>query len=516
MHNAKLAPSVSVRPVRGAFTRCRSCVLALIAATAVAAGCTQPASAKRDPVTLRIGVASPKTGARTGGGVQGFIGNLLSESLVNIKWDGRPLARLASEWTWSTDGLTLDLRLHDPLQFHDGTPVDSAYVKGSLERVFKASPYVSYQSVIAVEAPEKDLVRIKLSRREALLLADLANSSVAHPKDPNIGLGPFKLLTRTPKTRLAAFDQYYRDRPSVDFVEVEEYEEQRSAWAALMRGELDAVHEISPGAIDFVEAEGQTTVRTFPFMAPYYIQLVFNVRHPILKNAEVRQALSYAVDRQAVIDLGLNRQGVVAEGPIWPFHWAYSTAQKAYTHNAEAATLRLDSAGFRMRPATTPGHMPSRFQLRCLTVAKESRFERIALVLQKQLYEIGVDLQIEALTMDEIFKRLASGDFDTILIQRASGRSLGWTYMTFHSTKMPTGYAAADGVLERLRGTTTDGEARTAVSDLQQILHNDPPAIFIAWPKVTRAVSAKFQVPDEAGRDVMSSLWQWRPGDSPR
>jgi peptide/nickel transport system substrate-binding protein len=485
----------------------------LLSAAAVAVSCTQPASAKRDPVTLRIGVASPKTGARTGG-VQSFIGNLLSETVVGIAWDGRPLSRIATP-AWGPDGLTLDLRLHEKLQFHDGMPVDSAYIKSHLERVFKVSPSVSYKSVISVEVPEKDLVRIKLSRRESLLLSDLANSSIDHPKDPNIGLGPFKLLTRTPKVRLAAFDQYYRSRPSVDFVEVEEYEEQRSPWAALMRGELDAVHEISPAAVDFVEAERQTTFRTFPFMGPYYIQLVFNVRHPILKNAAVRQALSHAVDRQAIIDLALNRQGVVAEGPIWPFHWAYSTAQKAYAHNTEAATLRLDSAGFPMKPAVQ-GQMPSRFRLRCLTVAKESRFEKIALVLQKQLYEIGVDMQIEALTTDEMVKRLKIGDFDTILIQRASARSIGWTYSTFHSTQMPIGYSAADQVLDRLRSTTSDAEVRTAVSDLQQIFHDDPPAIFIAWPKVTRAVSAKFEVPTDGGPDVVSSLWNWRLADPPR
>ena len=205
----------------------------------------------------------------------------------------------------------------------------------------------------------------------------------------------------------------------------------------------------------------------------------------------------------------------MAEGPIWPFHWAYSTAQKAYAHNTEAATLRLDSAGFPMRPATQ-GQMPSRFRLRCLTVAKESRFENIALVLQKQLYEIGVDLQIEALTTDEMVKRLSVGDFDTILIQRASARSLGWAYSTFHSTRMPIGYSAADQVLDRLRSTANDGEVRTAVSDLQQIFHDDPPAIFIAWPKVTRAVSVKFQVSDEGGPDVLSSLWRWRFADPPR
>jgi hypothetical protein len=54
------------------------------------------------------------------------------------------------------------------------------------------------------------------------------------------------------------------------------------------------------------------------------------------------------------------------------------------------------------------------------------------------------------------------------------------------------------------------------VGDLQQILHDDPPAIFIAWPKVTRAVSAKFDVSAERGRDVMGGLWQWKLAETPR
>ena len=47
-----------------------------------------------------------------------------------------------------------------------------------------------------------------------------------------------------------------------------------------MRGEIDAVHELSPSAAEFMEAEGQSTVHTFPFIAPYYIHLVFNQRTP--------------------------------------------------------------------------------------------------------------------------------------------------------------------------------------------------------------------------------------------
>ena len=80
-------------------------------------------------------------------------------------------------------------------------------------------------------------------------------------------------MTLGRRTRLAAFDDFYRGRPQIDFLEIEGFEEQRASWAALMRGQIDAVHEISPTAIDFVQAEGQTNVRTFPFMRPYYVRL---------------------------------------------------------------------------------------------------------------------------------------------------------------------------------------------------------------------------------------------------
>ena len=158
--------------------------------------------------------------------------------------------------------------------------------------------------------------------------------------------------------------------------------------------------------------------------------------------------------------------------------------------------------------------MPARFRLKCLTLAKDTRYEKIALILQKQFYEIGVDMEIEALPVRELISRLGSGKFDLVLMERTSGRSLAWTYLSFHSSQNPAGYTAADKVLDHLRQTTANAGVRTAVSDLQQIFHDDPPAIFIFWPKVARVVSSKFVVPDEGGKDVMSRFWLWRPATS--
>ena len=150
-------------------------------------------------------------------------------------------------------------------------------------------------------------------------------------------------------------------------------------------------------------------------------------------------------------------------------------------------------------------------------VAKDSTYEKIAIVLQKQLYEIGVDMEVEALSISELGNRISTGDFDAILAERTSGRSLVWTYLTFHSSK-GFGYQAADKVLDRLRLASSDGEVRAAVSDLQQVIHDDPPAIFFAWPTVARVVSSKFQVlddsgrpvPEDSGRDVIGTLRQWK------
>jgi peptide/nickel transport system substrate-binding protein len=481
------------------------------------ASCSQTPQAKPSavPSTLRIGVAGNAPGAS----FRSFLSAFLFDSLVGIGWDGRPMKRVVSEWTLSEDQRELHLKLRPHLQFHDGTPIELPFFKTSLEtQLRKKQPTginVSFSSVVGVEIGKHDDVVIKLSRPEAFLLTDLANLSLTHPTKPDIGLGPYRLLERGDgKTRLGAFDNYYQGRPNIDVIEAEEFQEQRGSWAALMRGQIDAVHEITPGAMQFVEAEGQTRVHTFPFTRPYYFQLVFNVRHPILKNPAVRQALSYGVDRQAVIDSGFNGQGTVAEGPIWPYYWAYSTPPKSYTHNVEAATLRLDSAGLRVKPS--PGHMPSRLRITCLTLAKDQRYEKIALVLQKQFYEIGVDMAIETLSGKDLVTRLESGDFETILIERTSGRSLAWTYAFFHSSMSKRGYTAADDILDVMRTTTDEAKIRTAVSDLQQIFFENPPGVFIAWPRVARVVSNKFVVPEEKGRDVMSSLWQWRPAEPTR
>ena len=477
------------------------------------------------PTTLRIGVALLGRGIPSMG-VPAFVNSLTTESLMAIDWDGRPARRLVSHWETLHDARSVRLRLDPKVTFHDGSPVTAEIVRERLNSVIANSdspPPLSFRSIVDIRVVDLLTVDLILQRPEAFLLTDLVDVRVPHPKIPAAGTGAYRLLEMSAAkpgerggdhARLEAFAQYHRAKPQTDFIEVKGYSTQRHAWAALMRGEIDALHEVSPNAIDFVEAE--SSVETYAFLRGYYGLLGFNQRHPILKNREVRQALSHAVNREQIVKQVFRGRGQAAAGPVWPFHWAYSTGQKTYTYNPELARVRLDAAGFTLPRVASPSRMPSRFGFTCLIWANDARYESMALILQKQLFDIGVDMEVEAVPFEQFLERMATGAFDALLMEYTSGRSVGYIYNAWHSSQPNryspnTGYQGADRVLDRLRNATTQQEIRAAVGELQRTLYEDPPALFIAWPETSRAVSTAFEVPRDASPDVLGNIWRWRP-----
>ena len=230
---------------------------------------------------------------------------------------------------------------------------------------------------------------------------------------------------------LEAFDGYRAGRPSIDFIKVVAYQTQRSAWTGLMRADVNMLYEVSRDAVEFVEAE--TSFQTKSFLRTYYSAMVFNMRHPVLARREVRQALNEAINRKQIIEAGMRNRGQAASGPVWPNHWAFSTAQRTYDYNPEMARFRLNTAGITEGREHQPGQMPSRFRFTCLVMSDDQRFDKVALLLQRQLFDVGVDVVLEAAPSSAIMKRMATGDFDAVLLEFVGSRSLNWAYIFWHS-----------------------------------------------------------------------------------
>jgi ABC-type transport system substrate-binding protein len=128
---------------------------------------------------------------------------------------------------------------------------------------------------------------------------------------------------------------------------------------------------------------------------------------------------------------------------------------------------------------------------------------------------VGLDLELEPVGVDALLSRLESGDFDSALAAVISGPNLLRPYWVWHSGgPFNWGRFASkqvDTALDAIRHATNDEEYKAGVAAFQRAIIDDPPAIFLAWSERARAVSARFEVPAEPGRDILSTLRLWRP-----
>jgi len=422
----------------------------------------------------------------------------------------------SSDLHWDEPRTTLRLKLRPNIYFHDGTPM-TPEIAAETVRTMAADEgaLVTLKDVVDVRGEGADVV-IRVKEPTSFLLADLGLSPVAKPGKPDVGTGPYQLVSRDGKdAKLKSFPEYYRGQPQLAGVEVKNYPTQRNAWSALMRGEIDMLYEVSREAADFVEAE--STVRSYSFPRPYYISLNFNVRRPVFRDPRVRQAINQALDRATLLRDGLNSRGEIADGPVPSRHWAYSPPATPFAFDTAAARRLLDGTGEKPRQSS-PGAVPMRFSFTCAVFANDTRYDRLDVLVQKELADVGIEMKLEPLPIDQFTERLGKGDFDAYMFENA-GRTLGWAYEFWRSHPhmfADTGYRAADAAFDRLKAARDDDEVKRAVADIGRIFHDDPPAAFLLWQQQVRAVSTKFDVAAEDNRDILSNLWQWRPAGPPK
>jgi peptide/nickel transport system substrate-binding protein len=495
--------------------------LALVLASLFLSACSSRGASNDASRVIRIAFGIGPTVRASG--VNVLTSLLYSEPLIAHESNGRPVAGLAESWTWSAEGRTLTLHLKPGVRFHDGTLMTSPLVIEFLNRSRlgpSADVPLGFERITDITAPDAQTVTIRLSRPDNFLLTELNELRLVHPSKPDIGTGPFRLIKRQPAVEAQRFDEYHGGRPASDAVEIRTYETHRAAWAALMRGEVDAAQEVSRESVEFMEKSSQ--LRTYSTMQPYYLALVFNQRHPVLRKRNIRQAISRALDRPGIMANALRGHGAVASGPIWPSHWAYEATLGLAPYDPVAAAKTLEEEGLHKRRAAAGPEI--RFAIRCLFLNEDPQYERIALMLQKQLFDIGVQLDLEPVTMANLAKRAASGDFDALLARANAGRTLMFTYRFWRSSPdaqgafWRTGYTGADAALDQLRESHSDDQTRAAVKALDQRFREDVPAAFIAWTEVTRALNADVVLDDPDLHDPFTAIWRWvkSPGIPPR
>ena len=476
-------------------------VLAIVTTIVATASCgskTPPPASSATELRIGVGQAATVVGQ---GGLHEIENNLSIESLFSFAGDdGRPRPALAESWTVSPDGQSVTITLRPNVAFHDGEPLRADAVAGILRSSLTTmGPARADVDSIEARGPREIVVRFNTP---SPFLLEALEAPIEKPDKPGVGTGPYRASPPGSGT-MVANTQYYAGRPSVDTVRVSTYPSVRAAWADLLRDRIDMLYEVGVDALDSLTSDRNVAV--FTFTRRYQYVMLLNTERRALAPPAVRRALNLAIDRDALIQTALNGHGVASSGPVWPRHWAVrSETTKAVTDPMAASVLIAKAGGARFT---------------CL-VPSDALYERLALEIKRQLSLVGVDLIVRQASMNDVVGALSSRDFDAVLVEVVSGPTLFRPYQVWHSNGsrnvLGLSTPTRDRALDRVRHAANEAEYRDAVAAFQGVVADDPPAIFLVWSQRARAVSRRFDVPAEPGRDVLATLRLWKPSTDAR
>jgi peptide/nickel transport system substrate-binding protein len=351
-----------------------------------------------------------------------------------------------------------------------------------------------FEDVDHITAVGDERIEIGL-KRTSPFVQEALEVPVRSVDPPGSGTGPFEPVDRDTFAEFHANASYYLGRPTLDRILVTNYPNVRAAWAELLRGQIDMLYEVGVDALDSLQSA--QNVKIFTFTQPYQYVLFFNTSAPALHPSEVRKALSVAVDRDALVNDALSGHALPSTGPIWPHHWAFSADFPAFKFDQRGAAAALSGRKLRFTCLVRPDH------------------ERMALVLKRQFEAVGVEMLIQETSFDQAMQALVKNEFEAVLFDPVSGPSVFRPYEMWRTGGSlnlgQRGTPQLDVVLDRIRHAASPDEYRNAVAAFQRAMVDDPPAIFLAWSERARAVSTRFDVAPESGRDILSTLRLWRP-----
>lgn len=475
---------------------------------------------------------------------------------------------LAETWTQAPDGLTYTLKLRPGVRFSDGVPFTADDVLFTFRALY--DPRVNSSIAIAarpggkpidVSSPDPQTVVLKfpvpyapglrvldflpiLPRHKleaALNEGRFADAwKVGKPLTDIAGLGPFVISEHVAGQRLMLVrnphywrtDEHGVQLPYLDRLRIEIIPDQNTEALRVAAGEIDLMTngDIRPedyaafkraadgGRLRLLEVGTGLDPNLLWFnLTPAKIQT-----KPWFNRKEFRQAISYAADRQAIVNAVYLGEGVAVYGPITQGNrtW-YSDAVPKYEHNPAKARELLAGIGLTDRngDGLIEDAAGTAIRFSILTQRAHTIRERTASMLQEQLRTVGITVDIVALDTGSMRQRAGTGDYDTIYYgfqQSATDPALNpefWFSSGFFHVWNPSQPKPAtdwerriDELMRQQMAAATLDERKRLFTEIQQILGEQSPAIYLVAPKVTLAVSDRVRNPTPA-LQIPQLLW---------
>ncbi len=412
---------------------------------------------------------------------------------------------------------TWEAIIRQGVSFHDGSELNAEVVKANFDRILDpevASPIAFLFGMITeVTVIDEFTVHIETEFPFASLPAHLAHTggSIISPElieasyeEMANGGQPFTAANNSPSgTGYFAFDNHIsgqsvtlvnnenywsEDKAKVDSVTFNVIPEDLTRIAELETGVIDIIFPVNPSDVSRIEASDEMYIQQGNSTRLAY--LGFNTEVEPFNDVNVRRALHMAINKEEIVDGVLNGIGIPAYGPLAPDVFGYSENIDSIEYDPEEAQRLLVEAGY-----------PDGFQTTLLTDDDRER-QDLAVFLQSQLAEIGVEMTIDTYEFGTYLERAGQGQSEiflgswgTVTLDADYG-----LYPVFHSSnKGPAGnrsfldHAEIDELLEQAR-QEIDADARLALyEEVQNKLAEESPYAYLYFPDMISGVRGEVE-----------------------
>ncbi|EHD20891.1 MULTISPECIES: glutathione ABC transporter substrate-binding protein GsiB [Brenneria] len=494
----------------------------LLAAGVAAAMATAPAWAAKDAV---IAVGSNFTTLDpydANDSLSQTVAKSFYQGLFGFDKDIKLINVLAQSYETSPDGLVYTIKLHSGVKFHDGSDFNAAAVKVNLDRASnpqnRLKRYNLFKMIDKTEVVDDQTVKITLKTPFSAFINNLAHPAAViispaalqqygkeigfHP----VGTGPYRFVTwnQTDYVKAEKFAGYWKSGlPKLDSITWRPVVDNNTRAALLQTGEAHFAYPIPFEQAAVLEKNDQLALVSTPSILHRYISL--NVTQKPFDNLKVRQAINYAINKDALIKVAFSGYATPAEGPLPP-SIDYAVKYQPWPYDPAKARELLKEAGY-----------PDGFTTTLWSSHNHSTAQKVLQFTQQQLAQVGIKAQVTAMDAGQRAAEVEGKGVKETGVRMfytgwsASTGEADWALSPLFATSSwpPALFNTAfysnpqvDADLANALKTTDRAQKQQLYKDAQDKIWADAPWVFLATEKLVSANSKKlsgfYVMPDTA------------------
>ena len=407
---------------------------------------------------------------------------------------------LAERWDISPDKRTYTFHLRQNAAFSDGSPVTSEDVAFSFDRVLHDSdtPWGATFPKLTTETSDAKTIVFKLQEDYGPFLSAVslhgacivpkAYFSKLGPKEfgeKPMGSGPFHML-EWKKGDSITFDRnphfWSPEKPYLDRVVLSIIADDNVRMLKVQSGDIDIATFVPFNQIDRLKRASGVEVQVSPYERIDWLQ--FNDKLPLFQDVKIRQALNYAVNKEAIVKAVLFGHGEVPTSFL-PKMYMTDLDQKPYTYDpVKAKQLMAESS------------QPNGFAVTLKTVAGDVIGGQVAQIVQQMLLPLGIKMAIEPVENNTQAQQVQNGDYqmaqaymtsdilDPSELVAYAAQSDGGSNAAYSNYKNPK----VDELARQALAETDEAKRRTIYKQLQQAVFADAAMLWLYWTPAVTAV----------------------------